>query len=88
MDIERILRRKLRAAGRTYERSRRSFGEGRNEGQIPEDEQGRAKIVCRRYAEHRAVQLDDEYRPACFDPDHPDCQGCVEDVRDGRIETW
>jgi hypothetical protein len=88
MDLERILRSKLRAAGRTYARTRRSFQEGRNEGSIPEDERGRAKIVCRRYAERRAVELDAEKRPACFDPDHPDCQGCVEDIRKGRIETW
>jgi len=88
MDFERFLRERLRAAGRTYEQTRRAFSTGRSEGSLPEDEQGRARIVCRRYAERRAVKLDDEYRPDCFDPDHPDCRGCVEDVREGRIETW
>lgn len=88
MDIEGILRERLRSAGRLFERTRRGFVEGRHEGSLPEDQRGRAKIVCRRYAEHRAVELDDRKRPACFDPDHPDCQGCVEDIREGRIETW
>lgn len=55
---------------------------------LPRNENGDARIVCRRYAEKRAVAVDDAGRPACFDADHPDCQGCVEDVRDGRVETW
>jgi hypothetical protein len=55
---------------------------------LPRNENGDARIVCRRYAERRAVGVDDAGRPACFDADHPDCQGCVEDVRDGRVETW
>ncbi len=54
----------------------------------PTDESGRVKLVCRRYAEKRAVDLDSENRPACFEADHPDCVGCVEDLHDGRIETW
>ncbi len=48
----------------------------------------RPKLVCRRHAERRAVAVDGEGRPACFDPDHPDCQGCVEDIREGMVETW
>lgn len=46
------------------------------------------RIVCRRYAEKRAVTLDEEGCPACFDADHPDCEGCVEDLYAGTIETW
>jgi hypothetical protein len=34
------------------------------------------------------VSLDEEGRPTCFDPEHPDCRGCVEDIEDGSIETW
>ena len=52
---------------------------------VPE---GRARIVCRRYAERRAVSLDERLRPVCYDADHPDCQGCVEDIDAGTIETW
>jgi len=55
---------------------------------LPVDDEGRARLVCRRYAEKRAVAVDAQGRPPCFDPGHPDCQGCVEDVRDGRVETW
>lgn len=55
---------------------------------LPTDDDGRARIVCRRYAERRAVDLDRDARPHCFDPEHVDCQGCLEDVRDGRVETW
>ncbi len=55
---------------------------------LPTDGSGRYKLVCRRYAEKRAVAADDEGRPACFEADHPDCAGCVEDIHDRRIETW
>lgn len=55
---------------------------------LPRNEDGDARVVCRRYAEKRAVGVDEAGRPACFDPDHPDCKGCVEDVRDGVVETW
>ena len=86
--IERFLRSKIRAAGRTVEEVERNFRRGRERGPLPRDEAGRAQIVCRRYAERRAVPLDDENRPACYDADHPDCEGCVEDIRAGYIETW
>ncbi|GAB7018671.1 DUF7091 family protein [Halostagnicola bangensis] len=97
--LERFVRTTLQQAGEQYEGLRRSTDEQLEEArkayegakharELPTDEAGRAKIVCRRYAEQRAAKLDDEYRPACFDADHPDCEGCVEDVRSGRIETW
>ena len=99
--VNRFLRSKIREAGRQYERARSSYREGRDspgpgsgsdgedgEPVVPRDEAGRARIVCRRYAERRAVALDDEGNPACFDPGHPDCEGCVEDLHAGTIETW
>ncbi|WP_440007020.1 DUF7091 family protein [Halomicrococcus sp. SG-WS-1] len=99
--LERFLRSKLRKAGKKVEERRRSTSDQISEAKeayrnardtaladLPQDEHGRAKIVCRRYVERRAVRLDPEGRPACFDPDHPDCEGCAEDVRDGRVETW
>lgn len=97
--LERFLRSKLQAAGRQYESLRRStdgqlaearesYQSARNARGIPEDDEGRAKIVCRRHAERRAALLDEEFRPACYEAGHPDCEGCAEDVRAGRIETW
>lgn len=97
--LERFFRSKLQRAGRQYEELRRSTDEqlgdareayrsAKNASGLATDDRGRAKIVCRRYAERRATALDEEFRPACYEADHPDCEGCVEDVRDGRIETW
>jgi hypothetical protein len=91
--LERFFRIRLRNAGRQYERARTAFNDGKSgvdaaDGDLPTDDAGRAKLVCRRYAEKRAVELDDEGRPACFDGDHTDCVGCVEDIQAGRIETW
>ncbi|MFC4544032.1 hypothetical protein ACFO5R_19055 [Halosolutus amylolyticus] len=97
--LERFLRSKLREAGEQYEElrtstdaqldeAREAYRVARNARELPSDEEGRTKIVCRRYAERRAAMLDDEYRPACYEAGHPDCEGCAEDVREGRIETW
>ncbi|MFC4551943.1 MULTISPECIES: DUF7091 family protein [Halorussus] len=88
--LEHFLRSKLRSAGRQYADAKRAYSDARRAAlaDLPQDEQGRARIVCRRHAERRAVSLDTAARPDCFDPDHPDCRGCAEDVRDGRIETW
>ncbi|MFD1642530.1 DUF7091 family protein [Halohasta litorea] len=93
--FEQFVRDRLRKLGKGYERTRRAYTEGKGEadgspgeGSLPVDEAGRAKLVCRRYAEKRAVELDSEGKPACFDPDHTDCVGCVEDIQDGVIETW
>ncbi len=90
--LGRFLRTKLRSAGREYERARRAFAAGKAAGG-PGDEddaidEDRARIVCRRHAERRAVPLDTAGRPACFEAGHADCEGCVEDLREGRIETW
>ncbi|PSQ39699.1 hypothetical protein BRD10_03030 [Halobacteriales archaeon SW_12_71_31] len=86
--LERFMPSKLRSAGRRVAESRRAFEAGREIADLPRDEEGRARIVCRRHAERRAVPLDDRGRPVCYEADHPDCEGCVEDVREGRVETW
>ncbi|PSO98405.1 MAG: hypothetical protein BRC53_05565 [Cyanobacteria bacterium SW_6_48_11] len=88
--LESFLRAKIRSAGRQYADAKRAYSNARQSAlaDLPQDDEGRAKIVCRRYAERRAVELDSEARPACFDADHPDCEGCVRDMRDGRVETW
>jgi hypothetical protein len=92
VDFERFVQQTARSAGRRYAEMRRAYREGRESSpavaDLPTDEEGNARIVCRRYAERRAVAVDDAGRPSCFDPDHPDCQGCVEDVREGVVETW
>lgn len=81
-----------RSAGRRYAETVAAYREGRgdgdDEGDVPRDEEGRVRIVCRRHAEKRAVATDDAGRPVCFDDDHPACAGCLEDLREGRIETW
>jgi len=99
--LEGLLRRKFREAGRRYARARDAYREGRDghdgsgaEGDpgaaasLPRDDEGRARLVCRRHADRRAVATDDDGRPACFEAGHPDCEGCAEDVRDGIVETW
>lgn len=88
--LGRVVRSKLRGAGRTAEQARAEYAAGKvaTSNAIPTDDEGRARIVCRRYAEERAVELDAEGRPECFDPEHADCRGCAEDVEEGRVETW
>lgn len=88
MDLAARIRRALRRAGRTAAESRRAYREGYRVASLPHDDEGRARIVCRRHAERRAVLVDEAGRPACFEADHPDCEGCVEDVREGAVETW
>lgn len=65
-----------------------AFKNARGASALPEDEEGRVKLVCRRHAERRAVPLDDVGRPSCYEKGHPDCEGCLEDVRDGTVETF
>ena len=88
--LERLLRTKLNAAGQQFEEAKRAYADAKaaTTADLPTDDDGRARIVCRRHAEKRAVSIDAEGRPACYDAEHPDCRGCVEDVREGRIETW
>jgi len=86
--LERFVRTTFRSAGRRYAEAREAYREGRETADLPRDESGRVRIVCRREAERRAVALDDDDRPDCFEADHPDCEGCLEDVREGVVETW
>jgi hypothetical protein len=88
--LELLLRSKLRSAGRQYAEAREAYRNARTaaEFDLPVDDEGRARIVCRRYAERRAVEVDAGGRPDCFDSVSQDCQGCAEDIRDGRVETW
>jgi len=96
--LGRVIRRQLREAGRQFEAAKRAYAEGRDDAEgdamgaarydLPTDDEGRARIVCRRHAERRAVPVDEAGRPACFESGHADCEGCAEDVRDGVVETW
>lgn len=81
------VKRAARRAGRTLERARGEYSEGRVAGSLPRDDSGKVRIVCRRYAEQRAVELEDG-RPACFEAGNADCESCARDVRDGYVETW
>lgn len=85
-DWERSLRNAFRTAGRRFEEVKQSYREGRGFG-LPREGTG-SRIVCRRYAEKRIVDVDAQGRPACFDAEHPACQGCAEDIREGTVETW
>ncbi|WP_122088999.1 DUF7091 family protein [Halalkalicoccus subterraneus] len=88
--VNRFIRSKLREAGRQYEQARSAYRDGRGSGSVdvPRDESDRARIVCRRYAEKRAVELDDDDRPTCYEDGHPDCEGCLEDLHNETIESW
>ena len=83
--LRRFLRTRFQNAGRQYEEARRAFIDARREAA---DDEPTARIVCRRHAERRVVSIDPEGRPSCFETGHHDCEGCAEDVRAGRIETW
>jgi hypothetical protein len=84
--IERFFHSTARAVGRRYAESKHAYDHGRTRtADGPYDEH--ARIVCRRYAQKRTVVLDG-YEPDCFEAGHPDCEGCLEDVREGTVETW
>ncbi|WP_135303459.1 DUF7091 family protein [Haloarcula amylovorans] len=88
--LGRFIQQTVRSVENQLSDAKRAYSDGKRAALagLPTDEDGRARIVCRRHAEYRAVSLDPASRPNCFDADHPDCQGCVEDIRDGSIETW
>jgi len=88
--LSRFVRTKFQGAGRQYEEARRAFRNARRGAlaDLPTDESGQARIVCRRYAEKRAVRVDSDGHPECYEAGHPDCQGCVEDIRDACVGTW
>ncbi|MFA9517580.1 hypothetical protein ACERIT_10250 [Halopenitus sp. H-Gu1] len=94
-DLEETLRRGFRLVGRRFEETKRAYREGLTETSgdgdrfdVPIDEEGNARIVCRRHGERRSVPIDEAGRPVCFEADHPDCEGCLEDIQDGYVETW
>ncbi|QSG12091.1 Uncharacterized protein HSBGL_1675 [Halapricum desulfuricans] len=88
--LERFLRTKLRSAGEQVALAQDTYRHARNAtaADLPVDDEGNARLVCRRYAERRAVPVGGDGKPSCFEDGHPDCEGCVEDIREGRIETW
>lgn len=88
--IKQCIQSTIRSAGRQLQEAKSAYADAKRSAlaDLPQNDDGKARIVCRRYAERRAVALDGVGRPACFDADHPDCQGCAEDVRDGTVETW
>ena len=88
--VERFLRAKLRSAGEQVAQAQDAYRRAKRATafDLPIDDGGNARIVCRRYAEQRAVAVDADGRPACFEAGHSDCEGCLEDIQDGRIETW
>lgn len=88
--IERVVRQQLRSAGRQIGEAKRAYQRAKRSARVdlPFGDDGKARIVCRRYAERRAVEVDPEAKPECFDPQSQDCQGCVEDIRAGEVETW
>ncbi|ADQ68421.1 hypothetical protein GL213_14280 [Halogeometricum borinquense] len=88
--LERFVREKFRSAGRQYARAKQAYDDGRREfdADLPRDEDGNVRLVCRRHAERRAVSVAATGHPACFEAGHPDCEGCAEDVLSGVVETW
>ena len=97
--LRRVLRQQARRAGREYARTREAYREGRADADaaervapaefgVPDDGDGNARLVCRRYVERRAVAVDGAGRPECFEAGNVDCEGCAEDVREGRVQTW
>lgn len=86
-DFGGFVRKAARQAGRTVGKITQQVSAGQIEGSLPQDESGKVHIVCRRYAEKRAVSVS-AGKPTCFTADNPDCESCVEDIADGTVETW
>ncbi|AOW79324.1 hypothetical protein HTSR_0116 [Halodesulfurarchaeum formicicum] len=86
-DLGTLFKQAARRVGRTVGAASSEFSGGRIEGTLPREEDGRARIVCRKHAERRAVQIDSG-RPTCFEPEDPDCESCLADIEDGTVETW
>ncbi|MFB6163205.1 MAG: hypothetical protein ABEJ86_07205 [Halococcoides sp.] len=82
------LRRHARRAGRRLERTRKAFREGRERSRQDRPDADRIGLGCRRHADRRVVDLDGAGRPACFEAGHPDCEGCLDDIEAGRLDTW
>lgn len=68
--------------------AKEAFSNARGAGNLPTDEEGRVRIVCRRYEERRLAPLDDKGRPTCYEAGNEDCESCVDAVSDESVETW
>lgn len=88
--LPRYVRSTFQTAGRQLGEARQAYREAKRRARtdLQVDDSGKVRIVCRKHAERTTVAIDEEGRPACFDDDHPDCRGCMEDLRDGIAETW
>ena len=87
------IRRQFRSAGRPVEQAKHAYETAKYEtasppATLPQDEENKYRVVCRRYAEKRATGIDSEGRPECFESEHPDCESCRRDITEGIIETW
>ncbi len=72
--LESIIRSAARNAGKRYEEAKRAYRDGRDSSpahSLPRDGEGRAKIVCRRHAERRAVAVDGRVVPPVSTPTTP-----------------
>jgi hypothetical protein len=93
--LRRVLRQQARKAGKQYAESKQAYQEAREAGAVvdprefdlPSDPDGNARIVCRRYVEERAVAVRANGCPECFESGNSDCEGCAEDIREGRVQT-
>lgn len=85
--LGRLVRATARTVGRRYAEAGRTYRDSRSATRAGRLYDQHARIVCRRYVQKRTVVLDG-YEPDCFEAGHPDCEGCVEDIREGAIETW
>lgn len=65
-----------------------AFSNARGAATLPTDEEGKVRLVCRRYDERRLAPLDDLGRPTCYEAGNEECEECVEAVSDGTVETW
>ena len=83
----------FRPAAKQVKRTKHASKKEKNEtasppATLPQDEENKYRVVCRRYAEKRATGIDSEGRPECFESEHPDCESCRRDITEGIIETW
>lgn len=95
--VAEFVQKAVRHAGQKATEVKLAYIEGREEARdrrgadrfgLPTTENDDARIVCRRYAERRAVPVSIHGVPPCFEEGSVDCEGCVEDLQEGHIETW
>lgn len=86
--LRRLLDRAARKTGEQVGEATAAYRRAKHAAQLPADDAGQRKLVCRRYAERRVVSFDARARPACYEPGHTDCEGCIEDIEAGCIEPW